>query len=452
MSAADGRFGALLRSVLGTRSRRNFARVAGANVIAQVALVAATPLLTRLYEPAAFGVLGLYLASSQILFSFATGRFDMLLPNQQNGRRALATCGAGALCLVATCSLAIVAVVFDDALLDWWPGRETLGPWLWLLPLTTALNGLQQLARGWWTRDGDLGPVAVARLVQSWTYIGAALALAVVIAGGGGLVLATAASFAAGAGAHVVAARARARSAPQRTIALPGVAEAWRAAREQRRPAATATAVAVVNVVGFALPVLMLGRAYGAAEIGLYVLLQRLLAAPIGALTQALSMSFWSRAAELARRDDFTKLRREYLRLTGTLAAVAALLVVATLLCTPLIEPVLGPDWAGAATLLPALLPLVVGMVVFSAPNHMIVLGRQELQMVGDGVRLVGSLGVGLAAPYLGLELVATVWLFSGVSLVAHALVFALHLWLYARGVPVRAVSGLAASAPGRRS
>ncbi len=64
------------------RLRRNLVRLASGTILAQVLMIAATPILTRIYAPSAFGVMAVFSSAYAIVIGFTTFKYDaaVILP------------------------------------------------------------------------------------------------------------------------------------------------------------------------------------------------------------------------------------------------------------------------------------------------------------------------------------------------------------------------------------
>ncbi|HEX8299031.1 MAG TPA: hypothetical protein VF594_07700, partial [Rubricoccaceae bacterium] len=163
----------------------------GGTALAQAAVFAARPLLTRMYSPEAFGVLTLVTTAVSLLSAVAHGgyRYAVLLPESDRdaGRlAALALAGAVATTLLATVGVGVAAAAG-------WTGGEAA--W-WLLPPALLALDASQTFETWLTRRDRFSVVSASRVGQS------AAVVAVQVSGGllgfaaTGLVAGAAAGFA----------------------------------------------------------------------------------------------------------------------------------------------------------------------------------------------------------------------------------------------------------------
>lgn len=408
---------------LGTaRFRTNFKWVALANLGAQALLVLASPILTRLFGPADFGVLALYVSLTSIIVSMATLRFDWLMPNARTDRHAAGLFAAGAIVLATVVlAVAFASIAVGDALFA--ERYEAFRDLWFLIPLGVLGLGLHQLFNGWYVRRSNLLPDSKTKIVQSVGNIAVSIALGVLAFGAMGLLFAT--LIASWLGITILTANAPDLLRHLRRLRRN---ELFVSARRYLNQALLSTMVSGFNVASNRAMILLLAFAYAPAEVGLLALAQRLIAAPVALVAQALSQSFWAHASDLVLENDYVGLRRDFLRVTALLVGLAALLGMIALAVQPLIVPLFGAEWADLGLILLVLMPLIWGTTIFSPTNHLVVLKRQELQLYADILRLGLVCGTILVAAKCGWDFASAVFAVACSSLLGHVLLFLLQL------------------------
>ena len=403
----------------GSRLGRNFVKVVRANVLAQLVLVAALPLLTRLYTPDAFGLAAVFGVGLQVVAAVATLRYERVVPNAGSRRSAALAVAAGAAFLVATSASLALLLASGAPGFDAWDGAARLGPLIHWLPVAVIGFGAHQLLAAWSVREGDMTPVSRARICQSLGYVGVALACAGVGLDNAGLVLAATLAWLASWLPFLT-------ELPRLGARLHGLTlgRARRFVRLSVKTSAGITLVGLVNTVSLAAPVVLLAQLFTVAEVGLYSVMMRLVGTPLAAVTGAMSLSFWSHTAELARAGRFEEIRASFLATTRMLVVPAVGVLAACLLLPLLIPLVLGEAWRAAGPVLVALAPMLIGGALFSPTNHLVVLGRERLQLLADGVRLGAMVALIGFAARLELTFVQTVLGLSLASLLGHLVLF----------------------------
>ena len=410
--------------------RSNFFRIARANLIAIALPLLFTPVLTRLFSPDAYGALATFMSIYNFVLAFCTWRFDWILPNARTNSMAatLFAAGTGVLAIVCVAMTAMSVLVVCHAVFEG-SSVSRVGWPLLLLPVALCGGGLRLMLAGWFVREGDLTAVGHATISQSAANTLLNLAAGLGHLGSVGLIGSRSLSAWVGLGALAHRARARLGAGLRRV--------SWKGLRAgiliHGRTASWSALTATLNALGFSAPILLLAQFYSPREVGWYALMYRVLAAPIGVLTSALSQSFWSMAAQYGRERRFTELKKLY-RLTTLRLGVACVPVAILCWVAPFVTGVvLGDAWSGAGHVLRAMTPLFIGTIAFAPTNHLIVLGAQPLQIAADATRLiliVASIGLGSIA---GASFVTVVFLASLSSLIAHIALFVIHTRIHAR-------------------
>ncbi|MGE3362323.1 MAG: lipopolysaccharide biosynthesis protein [Rhizobiaceae bacterium] len=417
-----------LSASTGSQFRRNFLKIARANIIAMALPIALAPLLTRLFMPADYAVLGVFTATVGLLASFATWRLDWMLPNARTIRMSASLAALSLLVLACVCALvAIVLTVLPQRVFDATPLKD-IGWIAFLIPIALAAAGMRQTLSGWFVRQADLSAVSKATVLQSVGNSAVSLAAGTANLGSLGLVGATVAANWLGVGTLLR------QAGLSFLFALKRVSRrSMRAAcAKHGRSATWSTLVAVVNAASLSAPLLVLAHYYQAHEVGWYALMQRLVGAPAGALTSALGQSFWAQAAELARAKQVRELAGLYKKTTRRLLLACIPIAFVCMLGPLYVGRIFGEaEWSGAGYALLAMTPQFLGGMLFSPTNHLVVFDKQHVQLVADGIRLaLVVLSIALAA-YLEWGFISAVALSSFSFFLGHAVLFAVHLRIH---------------------
>lgn len=417
---------ALLSARGGSAFKRNFVLALRANLIGQGVALAVTPFLSRLYTPAEFGVLAIFMSITAPILALATCRFDWCVPNARSNAAAAALMVLG-FCVLGGALVLTLAGVTAVRLLG---GRlDELGPLVYFIPIAVLAGGASAMFQGWFIRTNDLAIVSRVKLYQSLTNV--LLSLGGGLAGLGGLGLVGANAGSSGVG---VVALARNATVFWRSVRYLNPARIKIVFRRYRGEASWSAVVGLVNVVSFSSVVFAVSAVYSLEEAGWYALMNALAVAPIGLISTAVGQSFWANAAQLARARRFGDLRIHYLKTTRRLSFLAIIVVVGCAAGSVLVGPLLGEaQWGGAGYVLLAMAPMLAGSVMFSPTNHLVVLERQVVQLVGDGVRLLLVVSAVLASAQFGLNIYWAVFGASIASFIGHLLLFLMHLREYAR-------------------
>src|SRR5688572_4749065 len=145
--------------------------------VAQALPLLASPLLTRLFPPEAFGLQTLFVSATSVLLVLATLRLDLATVVAQDrdealGIVSLAAIQAGGLGLILfALAVALAPLVAESA------GFSAGATWVWLVaPMVVALAAVQ-ISTGLLTWLKRFGPASQAQVVNQASYLTVAIGL-----------------------------------------------------------------------------------------------------------------------------------------------------------------------------------------------------------------------------------------------------------------------------------
>lgn len=337
---------------------------------AAVSLIAA-PILSRIYAPAAYGVLASYMAIAAVLSTMANGQYSQAIIAETSNRRAFAMVWV---CIGATGLTACIAAAIGVGL--WlWPsdGHEmnAAAAWFLLLPFTVLSAGPVAAWAALATRLTRYRLIATAQVVTA--VLTASISLILGLAGWGvtGLMLGY---FAGQAASLLLYARLwLTLNAPARP--------SWRYSRalavKHRNFPIWTTPAAFVGQFGMQAPIYLLGLANSLTYVGAFSRGRQLLLLPLGLVGNAIGQVFYQRAAADMARDG--NCLRLYRKAALSLALLAAPPVAVLMLIAPwLFAFILGPNWAIAGEIARVLAPMLLLQLVCGPIAIVIVIvGRQ---------------------------------------------------------------------------
>jgi O-antigen/teichoic acid export membrane protein len=389
----------------------------------QLLFLAASPFLTRLYGPQAFGTFAVVAGLISVLAVVATLRLEWAIPVARDDRSSRAAATA-ALTSVACISIAaaLCLVLLGPDFLDGLTGPELHGLAWFVIPLGAFAAGVYEIASQYLVRRRAYGALARRSVGQSAISTGAQLGFGFAAISSGMLLGQIAGKIAATA-LLLASPRFRPvllsfRSWPQESLS--SVKTNWRFA-------AYVMPSSLLNTLGLQLPYLIAGPLYGIGVAGALGLTQRVLAAPAALIGQAIANVFMGETAARIRaggKDGLVFFRRASLLLL--LAGAPVFGVVAW--AAPAVFPfVFGPDWHLAGVIAQALsLTFYAQFVVAPLSQALIIAGAQRTQFIWDACRVALVAGSLLVPASLGFKVEAAVWVYSATSLLSYGLLWAL--------------------------
>lgn len=379
----------------------------GGTAGAQLLMVLAAPLLTRLYTPEDFGLLAVYSGLLALFAVVASLRYELAIPLPECHTEAanILILSLLIVLLMTAVSLAMILIVGEQiAIALDSPG---LSGYFWLLPLGVFLAGIYNVFNYWAVRTKAFGDIARSRVNQTLSM----LALQFVGFKLGGVALIFGHSSGQGIGS-IRLARSAVRHHGFDRWSWSGV---WYVAKRYKQFPVFSTWSALFNTAGTQLPPLMFAALFSSGAAGLYSLAHRVLTMPMSILGDAIGKVFFSNAAEAYREGRLAPLVKD---VHGKLAEIAmpatALLVVVG---PELFALVFGENWRQAGEYARYMAPWLY-MVFITSPlsTLFLVFERENIGMAFQAGLLVARLVAIFIGATLLEDLNSTVALFSSVS------------------------------------
>ena len=390
------------------RFGRQVATLAGGTAVSQAIILASAPLLTRLYSPEAFGMVGAFLSLHAILLTTMCGGYEFATPiAEEDVTAANLTTLCGVVALVMGTVFSLVLWQGGDWLVS--GSREfSLKPYLWLFPPVLLIGALLNAIHYWSLRERAYAQVSQARIAQSISRALTQGGLGVAWASPFGLIFGEALGMLLSFG--LLGRRAWRESAHGfQRVSWAGMREA--AYRYIKFPLLTMPG-ALVGGLATGLPCILLPILYSPLEAGLFFVARRFAFAPTTLISCAVGNVFFVELA--AGKRDRQRTMRQFLRLTAVLTALA--LAGALVLCTaPAWAALLfGPGWDLAGWILLAVTPMLVGWFVVTPLYRVYYVFEKQQVLTGlELVRLVLTAYVLLAGAAAGQSVVTVVWWLS---------------------------------------
>lgn len=332
------------KRVTSSRLVRSVAIVAGGSAGAQAISLAFSPLLTRLYSPEAFGVLGTFLAIFAVMAPLAALSYPMaiVLPKRDKDAIHLAQLSI-ALGLLNACLIAGMAFVWGDQFVSL-IGLEPIAPFLFALPVAMGLSALLAVAMQWVIRKKRFAFKAKIGIIQSLLINSVKAVMGIVIPQAGVLILVTTL----GSGLHALMLYKRdsagSKSSSSSSHIFATLSAYRRLAAQYKDYAFFRTPQATLNAASQGLPVVMLAANFGAATAGLYALSRMVLEAPAKLVGHSVATVLYPRINEAAiEGEDISRL---IFMATLALLGIGCLLFGGLMVLGPeLFGWVFGEDW-----------------------------------------------------------------------------------------------------------
>ncbi len=395
-------------------------RISGAIGLAQILAFAAAPLLTRLYDPEAFGHFAVLGALVNILLPLITLRYNWALPLPKDDHAAREIL---VLCLVVTAASSAVVATLGMA------AQQALTGWIfvtvtdiWLLTAALLVTGLHEVMTGWLVRHQMFQQVASVRFITLLGVVAGQIGFAALVPDASSLLLGLIGGYLLG----FIRAAHQCRDALLDSVRGIDLGRLGRVALEYRRFPLLTTPSSIVSGVSSQVPNLALPSLYGMVMTGQWSLAQRVLWQPTAFIGQAVSQVFWGNAARL-QWENPKRLWLLFVFFNAGLLAVMAPAVVLLWLPGDLFVWIFGPNW-GQAGQFAAIIALssFVGLAAHGTES-LHVYGLNHWMPAWETFRLVlvgGGLGL---AWWLDLSAIGCVVALSLANIVADSSLLALN-------------------------
>ena len=375
--------------------------LAGGTLTAQLLTIGATPILSRLYTPANFGLVALFAAVSGIIGTALTLRYEtaILLPKEEDESVAVVLlCVTLALVLGA---LVIIAAWLSPEDLKATIGIAELGGWLPIAAIAAFAGAVVATGTMWLNRQRAYKKMAQVRITQSGVAVLTAIALGLTGLDTG-LVVAQIVALLVVAAAIIVYMMPLLKQWEPHTLML--VARKHLSAPKYLLP------TALLDVLTMQLPVLLITAWYSTEAAGQFSMAWRILALPMTLIGSAIGQVFFQRFSQTW--PDIPAARKLLFKTWMTLGLIGLLPTILLMAFGgPIFSWVLGDLWRKSGTISSIIAPMLFAMLISSPTSStFLVLGLQKYSLIFGITVLVYRplcLGVGYIADnfYLGLML-----------------------------------------------
>jgi O-antigen/teichoic acid export membrane protein len=318
---------------------KNIVVVMAGTGVAQVIGVLLSPIISRLFTPADFGVSSSFVVVSSTIATLATMSYDsaIMLPKEKDhafnifSLSILSTVTVSIFCLL----FCLIAPATVNGLM------KTTGTWpLAVLVFAIMIAGINVSCQAWSVRAKAFRQTSASQMIRSLTANGSRIGFGFLKAGAPGLIIS-------GILGDLLASVNLVRVLLPDLRALRGRVR-WglikRLAREYRDFPMYSASQNFINSVSGSLPVLLLTRFFGISVTGAYAFGMTVLSLPMGLITGALRQVLFQKASESQHQGE--SLASLYVKITATLFAMALVPSLIVIIWAPqLFTWIFGSQW-----------------------------------------------------------------------------------------------------------
>lgn len=402
----------------GQRTAQVFLVLCGA-VGGQAVVILSTPVLTRYYDPPAFGLLAVFTAVSAVVATGLVMRLDaaVTLPRTDKSAAALAQATIATATIIAAL-LALVTLPFARSI-STVLGVPTLSRYWWLLALATMTFAFDQLMLGWLVRTQRYSVIAGRNLMLGVGQVVTQVVLALAGVGAVGLVIGLVVGRVCALGGLISPGGLLRQGRPRLRLMRAVIGR-------YRRFAYVSAWSALINSAGLQVPLIVIGAAYGQHVVGLVGLTFRVLAAPAGIAGLAVARVFQGEASAVIRSQQAGRLQSIVRSNTRALLLIGAPVAAVLIAVGPqLFDVIFGANWHTAGVFARILaLGYLAQLAVSPISLVLMLLGKPGMQLLWDVQRFVVCLAGPLICYLLGYGPTAAIYVLSASYVVSYALLY----------------------------
>lgn len=412
-------------------------KLATGNSIAQGLIVVASPLLTRLYTPEAFGLMTLFISITGIFRVISCLRYEFAIVLPESNEEAANLLGGSMLVVMLIAGFSALIVILGGGPLLSLFNAEQLQPFLWMMPLTIFTGGVFLALNYWNTRTKQFTRLSIAQVINSIAVIVVQLVLGLIgFVSSGSLI-----------GAYVLGSLLG-------TMILGGLI--WHddgaflyqsirfrdilthLKRHRNFPLYDSWA-ALLNNISWQLPAFLLAIFFSQTEVGYYALSFRLLKLPMSLIGVSIGQVFFQRAAEAKPRGELAAVVENNFRYLIILGLMPFFLL--SIVGKELFLMVFGVNW-GEAGVYAQILSIWIFFWFISSPLSTLfrVLEKQKFSLVLNIVIFISRiLALGIGAAFGSARLALLLFALSGILVYGY---LSVSIGI-ASGVSLRKIGGM---------
>lgn len=374
---------------------------------AQILMLLALPLLTRLYTPEEFNILAVYVSLLGVIAISACIGLDMAISMPESDEDAINIFSLAIFFACITSLLVVVALLLleDQFFID--KGLGDLLPYLWMLPVGVLLSASYSAVQFYAVRKKAFTEISKTRMLQSLATISTqvsfgslgvtpfGLLLGQMLNGGGGVLYLW-----------------------KKTITKTNLLMVSRQSMKKmlieyrRFPQFTALEM-LANSAGIQIPILMIATLAAGPEAGFLILAMRVMQAPMGLIGGAIGQVYLSNAPNEHRQHNLGPFTKGII--DGLLKTGVGPIIFAGIVAPPIFSIIFGAQWERAGTLVAWMTPWFVFQFLASPISmSMHVKNLQQLMLLITLFGLVLRVGVLMYVSELSIGYLCEYYAISG--------------------------------------
>ncbi|RST59499.1 hypothetical protein D5F11_011765 [Siminovitchia terrae] len=394
-----------------------------ATALGQLIFFLASPLLTRLYSPEAFGDLAVFISLVSILSIAISWRYELAIPIPKEENKAIVLVVLSCLLVVANGILIfILSGLYYFADYDLFNINKTV---LLILPISVIGAGLYKVFNHWYIRQDNFNIISRSKLSQSVSQTITQVALGFLASFKLGLIVGDFFGRTAGT-LNFIRTFLSGRDLTFKKLRF---SKFIKVAKEYKEFPIYSGPGALLNTISTQAPPLAFSILFGSGVAGFYSLAYRVISGPVMMIGQAISQVYLQKLSSITR-DKGDDIKQLYLTVSKRLFLIALLpTIIIFLFSDYLFGMIFGSQWSKAGIFSSILIIMVFFQFIVSPTSQtLIILQKQKIQAIWEGVRFLLITILFIASYYYSLNEYLTLIYFTVVMSVMYIVMFVLCL------------------------
>lgn len=354
--------------------------------VALIITTLASPIITRLYGPAAFGLVALFTSITGILVVIVCLRYELAIVLPKSDEEAANIFGLSMLMVVLVSVATIPLLIILQQPIVQFLKAPQLGQFFWLIPPTLLISGTFLALNYWNTRTKQFKRLSIARISSSVSSTGTQLGAGFLgYASGGVLIYANIFGQLVSTSVLGMQIMRDHLSFFKKNISWKGMADAFR--QYSNFPKYDVWA-ALINQISWQVPVLLLSSFFSTSIVGYYSLGMMMVTLPMSLIGGSIAQVFFQRAAIAQHEGSLSIIFEDAYSFLIKISLFPLLLL--TFIGQDLFILIFGPSWGEAGYYIQILSVWAVFFFISSPISAILsIAGKQKTGLVLSSINLI---------------------------------------------------------------
>lgn len=375
--------------------------------IAQIVLLAITPILSRLYSKELFGLFFLFSSIVVIIKIINTLRLELAIMLPKRDKDSINLLVLGLIVNFLITIILTIIVLISQKTLNTLLGEKNLGKYLYLIPLAAFFVGISELLTYWNNRKKYYKNISYSKISKSVAQGSWNLGFGFVKLSSIGLIPGYIFGF-------IVVSVVLIYKSFREIVNLLKYISIKRMMLQLKKykniPIYNTPINFMINISN-EIPVLLMTGFFGAAIVGLYGMANRLIASPADLVSRSVGQVFFQRASEKYNSDEnlYFLLKKTYFNLLK----IGLFIFIPAFLISPFLKFILGAEWELTGYFSMIIIPYIFVKLIFVPLSSVYTIFDKQLKMV---FFFFGNLVLRVLSIYIGFKFFNNALLAVGLS------------------------------------